>query len=120
MPWSGSAFVGRGREMSAVEAALDRTAAGEALVLDLVGEPGIGKTRLMREALAAARRRGFETLEGHATEGERDLPYGVVAASFGRRPAPDEDRHHVAFAIAADLRTTAARAPVALAIDDVH
>jgi class 3 adenylate cyclase len=53
-----STLVGRGWEMSAVEGLLGRAIDGHGAVVGVVGSPGIGKSRLVREvaAMAAARR----------------------------------------------------------------
>ena len=45
--------------------------------LSLVGEPGIGKTRLLGELAARANARGYLVLTGSASELERDLPFWV-------------------------------------------
>ena len=44
-------LLGRGEEVDALLGALARTAKGEGRVIDIVGEPGIGKSRLVRELL---------------------------------------------------------------------
>ena len=41
------------------------------------GEPGIGKTRLLRELARLAETRGYLVLAGSASELERDLPFSV-------------------------------------------
>ena len=46
-------------------------------MLALVGEPGIGKTRLLGELAARADARGHLVLSGSASELERDLPFWV-------------------------------------------
>ena len=55
-----SRLVGRRWEMAAVEAIVDRAVSGRGGVIGVVGSPGIGKSRVAREAaaLAAGRRRG--------------------------------------------------------------
>src|ERR1700751_1304695 len=53
-----SNLVGRRWEMAAVEGLLDRVIDGHGAVLGVVGPPGIGKSRLVREAAAMAGRRG--------------------------------------------------------------
>jgi len=77
-PGAESALVGRRWEMAAVGALLQRAAEGHGSVVTVVGPPGIGKSRLVREvsALATARRvEVFSTFcESHAT----DVPFRVV------------------------------------------
>jgi class 3 adenylate cyclase len=66
-----SNLVGRQWEMSAVEGLLDRAVEGRGAVVGVVGSPGIGKSRLVREVAAIARRRNVEVFttfcESHAT-----------------------------------------------------
>jgi predicted ATPase/DNA-binding CsgD family transcriptional regulator len=71
-------LVGRAREVAELERALDRLAAGGRCVLQLVGEPGIGKSRLAFELATRAEQRGFLVLDGRAAEFERDIPFGLV------------------------------------------
>src|SRR5262245_5216588 len=59
-------IVGRAGEIGQLSAALARAAAGQGRTVMLLGEAGIGKTRLARETLALARARRFRTLEGRA------------------------------------------------------
>lgn len=65
-----SDLVGRRRELSAVDGLLERAADGHGAVVGVVGPPGIGKSRLVREVAALARQRGaqvFSTFcESHA------------------------------------------------------
>jgi len=46
----GAVFLGRERELAELRAALESVAAGQGRSFFLVGEPGIGKTRLASEA----------------------------------------------------------------------
>jgi class 3 adenylate cyclase len=74
-----SNLVGRRWEMSAVEGLLERAIDGYGAVVGLVGSPGIGKSRLVREVSAMAAARGVDVFtafcESHAT----DVPFRVVA-----------------------------------------
>jgi DNA-binding NarL/FixJ family response regulator len=70
-------FVGRTAELGAIEAVLDELEAGRAAALAIVGEPGIGKTRLLAELGDRADRRGYLALSGTASELERDSPFAV-------------------------------------------
>ena len=74
-----SNLVGRRWEMSAVEGLLDRAIDGHGAVVGVVGSPGIGKSRLVREVAAIAAGREVEVFttfcESHAT----DVPFRVVA-----------------------------------------
>ena len=73
-----SALVGRRWEMAAVEALLERAIDGHGVVVTVVGSPGIGKSRVVREVSALATARGVEVFstfcESHAT----DVPFRVV------------------------------------------
>ena len=120
MAWPASPFVGRERELTAVEELLERAGSRHTVVLDVTGEPGIGKTRLLREALDAARRRRFATRMAQASELEHDAPYGVLAAAFARPADEERRRHQVARDAAAAVEALAFQAPLAVAVDDVH
>jgi DNA-binding NarL/FixJ family response regulator len=65
-------LVGRDREVEELRSALDRAAAGHGATLAVVGEAGVGKSRLVREAAADAVSRRVPVLTGRAVE--RDNP----------------------------------------------
>ena len=73
-----ASLVGRRWEMAALDAIMDRTIGGRGGVVNVVGPPGIGKSRAAREAAAVAAARGVEVFwtfcESHAS----DVPFGVV------------------------------------------
>ena len=62
-----------------IEDLLGRVEAGESPVVVVCGEPGIGKSSLIHEALSRGERRGFETLSGRAAEYEQHVPFAVLA-----------------------------------------
>jgi DNA-binding SARP family transcriptional activator len=63
-----SAFVGRERELAELVGGLDDAFAGRGRLFLLVGEPGIGKSRLAEELTARARARGARVLVGRCWE----------------------------------------------------
>ncbi|MEE8519065.1 MAG: AAA family ATPase, partial [Dehalococcoidia bacterium] len=63
-------FVGRTQELAQLEIALDRAASGQGTLATVVGEPGIGKTRLCQELADVAAGRGIWVPCGYCYEGE--------------------------------------------------
>ncbi|MFD7732642.1 ATP-binding protein, partial [Kitasatospora phosalacinea] len=78
-------LVGREAEVGRLQRAVGRLPGGRGGVLEITGEPGIGKTRLLREAFATARSCGVQVLEGRATEAETGLGWGVYQDALGDR-----------------------------------
>jgi predicted ATPase len=74
-----SNLVGRRSEMSAVESLLDRALDRHGAVVGVVGSPGIGKSRLVREVAAMAGRRGVEVFTTFCESHASDIPFRVVA-----------------------------------------
>jgi AAA ATPase-like protein len=72
-----AALVGRGAELRVFERALAGLDGGRRSWVGLLGEPGIGKSRLLRELGERARARGYVVLEGRVAELERDVPYAL-------------------------------------------
>jgi DNA-binding NarL/FixJ family response regulator/tetratricopeptide (TPR) repeat protein len=70
-------LVGRAEELSSLDRALAELDQSRSTALLLVGEPGIGKTRLLAELAARADVQGHVVLSGSASELERDLPFSV-------------------------------------------
>lgn len=71
-------FVGRGSEFGLLVGLISRLTAGAGHVVLIEGEPGIGKSRLMREAARYAEARGLQTLATNCYEIERAIPYQPV------------------------------------------
>lgn len=78
MTVAAGSLVARDTELAVLDRMLDRVAQRKAAIVAVVGEPGIGKTRLLAELAAHAEERRFLVLEGSAAEFESDLPYGIV------------------------------------------
>jgi DNA-binding CsgD family transcriptional regulator len=93
---------GRAAEIAVLGEALDRAASGRLAVVLVEGEAGIGKTRLLDEALQGARGRGMQVAAGQAGELEQARPFGLVAATFGCvRSSPDPRRAAIGGLLAA-------------------
>ena len=132
--------VGREPELRAVDAFLD----GTARALAIVGEPGIGKTTVWREAVERARARGATVLVARPAESEARLSFGGVAdltstvppEAFDALPAPQRRgldvallradstgppaRRVVATALLTLVRELATESAVVIAIDDLQ
>jgi class 3 adenylate cyclase/tetratricopeptide (TPR) repeat protein len=73
---SAHGLVGRQRELAAITRVLDATAARAGGLVQLTGEPGVGKSRLMREATRHATEQGMRWLDA------RCISYGASVAYF--------------------------------------
>src|SRR5262245_28629863 len=69
-----SKFVGRQSEMAALEAAFERAIAGNAQVVGVVAEPGIGKSRLCYEFAERCRAWEIPVYEGHGVAHGKTVP----------------------------------------------
>ena len=74
-----SNLVGRRWEMAAVEGLLERATDGHGAVVTVVGSPGIGKSRLVREVAAMAAARGVDVFTAFCESHASDIPFRVVA-----------------------------------------
>ena len=70
-----SRFVGRAEQLSALKTAVEAAMSGRSRLVMMVGEPGIGKTRLAEEVGTYARLRGASVLVGRCYEAESARPY---------------------------------------------
>ena len=77
-----SALVGRGIEFARAKVMLDEVAAGADRTMFVVGEPGVGKTRLAAAVAAEAHTEGFIVLHGRCDEGLA-APYQPIVEAFG-------------------------------------
>ena len=86
---------GRAAERQTVDTLLDRAAAGAGGVLLVDGEPGTGKSLLLREAERAAEGRGFSLATGAADQLGQTIPFFTLLTALrqpltGCEPQQDE------------------------------
>jgi adenylate cyclase len=74
-----SPLVGRQWEIGTVTAILGEAVGGAGCVVNIMGPPGIGKSRLVRESAAIAAGRGVPVFTTFCESHARDLPFHVVA-----------------------------------------
>ncbi|MFF5209227.1 helix-turn-helix transcriptional regulator [Streptosporangium sp. NPDC000396] len=80
---SGTPLVSRSAELEQLDAVIDRLHRGDApVIVDITGEAGIGKSRLMGEFRRRAREQGVTVLYGQATEYERHTPFQPFTDAF--------------------------------------
>jgi DNA-binding CsgD family transcriptional regulator len=72
-------LAGRSDEVNQLRSAVRQVAGGTGRTLVVVGEAGIGKTRVVAEGLANADALGVRVFEGAADELEQRRPFGVIA-----------------------------------------
>ena len=77
-----SKLVGRGREMAFLTALVDEAIGGAGCVVNIVGPPGIGKSRLAREAAALAAIGEAAVVTVHCESHTTDVPFRLVSRMF--------------------------------------
>jgi class 3 adenylate cyclase/DNA-binding IscR family transcriptional regulator len=70
-----SRFVGRDAEMHALQQALEKAGAGHGQIVAVVGEPGVGKSRLFYEFTRSHRTQGWLILESSSASYGKATPY---------------------------------------------
>jgi DNA-binding CsgD family transcriptional regulator/tetratricopeptide (TPR) repeat protein len=90
-------WVGRGAELAILRAGVEALRRGEGAVVWVEGEPGIGKSSLVAEALAATSEPGWDVGWGFADQLTERLPLRVMLNCLQVRPgSPDPRRAHAA------------------------
>lgn len=90
-------FVGRHAESALIAVTLDQSSPGAPTALVVRGEPGIGKTRLLNEAVARARAKAHHVVWVRANALEARVPFGALSIALERASREDP-----AFAIGAE------------------
>jgi DNA-binding CsgD family transcriptional regulator/tetratricopeptide (TPR) repeat protein/DNA-binding XRE family transcriptional regulator len=124
-------LIGRDREVEQLQTALRSAASGGRGIVLLIGEPGIGKSRLLSEFLSTSDAAAFAHLRVVGREIEQDEPFALVrqlaelAGGGGEnllRGSAEASRslRRTGQALAAALARSAAGRPLILAAEDVH
>ncbi len=134
---------GRERELAAIAEASESARSGQASAVALVGEPGIGKSRLTAEAARRASGEGFLACWGHAWEAGGAPAYWpwrllfeslpnpcaevrALASIWGRaaQPGSSADPQQARFAlfdaVASALRAASVASPLLCVLEDLH
>ena len=118
--------MGRVRELEELERALDATRAGSGATVLVIGEAGIGKTRLASELASHARDAGFVVLVGRSIDlVGTELPYQPFVEALRplaeRRPVNTSGSQLQVFEETLALLTErGVAAPVLLVLEDLH
>ncbi len=95
-------LIGRATELEQLRGLFDRACAGHGGVTAVLGEAGIGKTRLTGELIATAEKQGARVLLGRCYESEQVLAFGPWVDAF-RAGRVTDDLGKMAPASRADL-----------------
>src|SRR5260370_5830460 len=76
LPRPPAPLIGRAPELARLRTALDGAWTGRGACVAIIGEAGVGKTRLLTELVADAAQRGARVLLGRSYEAEQILPFG--------------------------------------------
>jgi DNA-binding CsgD family transcriptional regulator/tetratricopeptide (TPR) repeat protein len=137
----GQRLAGRNAELAVLEGLIAQ-GAGRGDAIALLGDPGIGKTSLLRAAAARARESGFTVLETAGVETEALLPYAglhqllrpvlgqagalpsrlrrALLAAFGEDDRTSPEPFFIALAALNLLAEVSSRRPVLVVADDMQ
>lgn len=82
-------FFGRAAELAKLARTLADFESPPPVTVLVTGEAGIGKTRLVEEALRGARLRGFQVLRSGSSEFERDIPLNPLLEALDHEATED-------------------------------
>jgi class 3 adenylate cyclase/DNA-binding CsgD family transcriptional regulator len=133
---------GRDDELGKLERVLTDARLGSSSAILLSGEPGIGKTALLRSLTKLASSEGMEVLTARGVESEAEVPFGgllellrpilddldripgaqaeALRGALDLGPTAERDRFLIGAATLNLLSTRSERAPLAVVIDDAH
>ncbi len=121
MPAGTAVLIGRGDELRVLDGALAGLQSGTGAIVQVAGEQGIGKTRLLDEVCTRAQRLRYLVFSGRASEFEQDQAFGVFVhalddylASRDRRdlePLDADSRNELSGVFPALRRSPESRVP---------
>jgi DNA-binding CsgD family transcriptional regulator len=131
-PWEadGETVRGRAAEQKAIRELLGRAQRGTGGVLLVAGEPGIGKSVLLRDATDEAAERGFSLAVAAADQLSQAIPFYPLGVALGEpltgltADEPGRDRPDATgwwiIRLRTHLERRAAATPVLVCLDDLH
>ncbi|MEV0581333.1 AAA family ATPase [Nonomuraea sp. NPDC050310] len=123
-------FVGRAAELAALRRAFDRVVRErECRVVTVLGVPGLGKTRLVREFLAALPPGAARVLTGHCQSYGKGITYQPIAELFHELPGgadlaaclgSDRGVEEIAWVVRRQVTELATEGPLIVVCEDLH
>jgi tetratricopeptide (TPR) repeat protein len=119
-------LIGRDDDLERLREALELARAGNARMMVVIGEAGIGKTRLASEMIGLAEGSGARVIVGRCYESEQVLPFGAWVDAFRDAPTVIEalksgpDLLDVFQRMAAALAALARERPLLVVLEDLH
>lgn len=135
-------LVGRERERQVLRSLAAAARVGEGGTIVVVGEAGIGKSSMLRDAIVTAAQAGMRVLQAAGVEAEREVPFGgllqlvrpvlghlealpgpqadALGAALALRPGSVGERFAVGAAVLGLLSRVAEDESVMLVVDDAH
>jgi DNA-binding CsgD family transcriptional regulator len=131
--WVTSPIRGRADELKTIGALVSAVVEGRGGVLVIEGPPGIGKSRLLTEAVALADKYAVRTLFGEAFEYQQTVPFFSLFMATLRADPPVGDaealrrlggsadlRYWVVHDLANAIHAAAAQRPLVILLEDIH
>jgi predicted ATPase len=124
---------GRDSELEQIADAVSALARGRGGVLSIEGPPGIGKTRLLAEAIVLAKEANVRTLLGETFEYQHTVPFAPLfmatlhaepsigdAEALRRMGTRADLRYWVIHNLRAAIAAAASQQPLAIHLEDIH